>query len=98
MNMKLQAQSSRALTVALQKSAKCIASRPTIAVLENVLLTRNDAGQFFLTSSTSDSQLTISVPLTLCGGNFEAPVVLPIKTLNSLLSTLPDCAVTIDFT
>ena len=97
MNMKLQAQSSRALTVALQKSAKCIASRPTIAVLENVLLTRNDAGQFFLTSSTSDSQLTISVPLTLCGGNFEAPVVLPIKTLMSLLSTLPDCAVTIDF-
>lgn len=94
--MKLQAQSSRALHAALNKSAKCIGSKNTIAILDNVLLTRNECGQFFLTSSTAEAQLTIPAPLSLCGGKFDKPIVLPIKMLSSLLGTLPDCVVTLD--
>ena len=94
--MKLQAQSSKALHAALNKSAKCIGSKNTIAILDNVLLTRNEGGQFFLTSSTTEAQLTIPAPLTLCSGKFNEPIVLPIKMLSSLLGTLPDCVVTLD--
>ena len=94
--MKLQAQSSRALHAALNKSAKCIGSKNTIAILDNVLLTCNESGQFFLTSSTAEAQLTIPAPLSLCGGKFDKPIVLPIKMLSSLLGTLPDCVVTLD--
>ena len=94
--MKLQAQSSKDLHAALSKSAKCIGSKNTIVILDNVLLTRNEGGQFFLTSSTTEAQLTISAPLTLCGGKFDNPIVLPIKILSSLLGTLPDCVVTLD--
>lgn len=93
--MKLQTQSSRALHAALNKSAKCIGSKNTIAILDNVLLTRKGE-QFFLTSSTTEAQLTIPAPLTLCGGKFDKPIVLPIKMLSSLLGTLPDCVVTLD--
>ena len=38
--MKLQAQSSKALHAVLNKSAKCIGSKDTIAILHHVLLTR----------------------------------------------------------
>ena len=93
--MKLQAQSSKALHVALNKSAKCIASKNTVAILDNVLLTRKGE-QFFLTSSTGEAQLTIPAPLTICSGKFDRNIVLPIKMLSALLGTLPDCVVTFD--
>ncbi|WP_288767714.1 DNA polymerase III subunit beta [uncultured Prevotella sp.] len=93
--MKLQAQSSKALHAALNKSAKCIGSKNTIAILDNVLLTRKGE-QFFLTSSTTESQLTIPAPLTICNGTYDRDIVLPIKMLSALLSTLPDCVVTFD--
>lgn len=93
--MKLQAQSSQALHAALRKSAKCIGSKNTIVILDNVLLTRKGE-QFFLTSSTTEAQLTIPAPLTLCSGKFDQDIVLPIKLLRALLSTLPDCVVTFD--
>ena len=93
--MKLQAQSSKALHAALNKSAKCIGSKNTIAILDNVLLTRKGE-QFFLTSSTTEAQLTIPAPLTICNGNYDRDIVLPIKMLSALLGTLPDCVVTFD--
>ena len=93
--MKLQAQSSKALHAALNKSAKCIGSKNTIAILDNVLLTRNGE-QFFLTSSTTEAQLTIPAPLTICNGTYDRDIVLPIKMLSALLGTLPDCVVTFD--
>lgn len=93
--MKLQAQSSKALHAALSKSAKCIGSKNTIVILDNVLLTRKGE-QFFLTSSTTEAQLTIPAPLTICSGKFDRDIVLPIKMLRELLSTLPDCVVTFD--
>ena len=93
--MKLQAQSSKALHAALNKSAKCIGSKNTIAILDNVLLTRKGE-QFFLTSSTTEAQLTIPAPLTICNGTYDRDIVLPIKMLSALLSTLPDCVVTFD--
>ena len=93
--MKLQAQSSKALHAALNKSAKCIGSKNTIAILDNVLLTRKGE-QFFLTSSTTESQLTIPAPLTICNGTYDRDIVLPIKMLSALLGTLPDCVVTFD--
>lgn len=94
--MKLQAQSSKALHAALNKSAKCIGSKNTVAILDNVLLTR-EGEQFFLTSSTNEAQLTIPAPLTLCSGKYDRDIVLPIKMLSALLGTLPDCVVTFDF-
>ena len=93
--MKLQAQSSKALHAALNKSAKCIGSKNTIAILDNVLLTRK-AEQFFFTSSTTEAQLTIPAPLTICNGTYDRDIVLPIKMLSALLGTLPDCVVTFD--
>lgn len=94
--MKLQALSSKALHAALNKSAKCIGSKNPIAIFDNVLLTCNESGLFFLTSSTAEAQLTIPAPISLCGGKFDKPIVLPIKMLSSLLGTLPDCVVTLD--
>lgn len=93
--MKLQAQSSKVLHAALNKSAKCIGSKNTIAILDNVLLTRKGE-QFFLTSSTTEAQLTIPAPLTICNGTYDRDIVLPIKMLSALLGTLPDCVVTFD--
>lgn len=93
--MKLQAQSSKVLLLALSKSEKCIGSKNTIVILDNVLLTRKGE-KFFLISSTTDSQLTIPAPLTICSGKFDRDIVLPIKILSALLSTLPDCVVTFD--
>ena len=93
--MKLQAKSSKALHAALNKSAKCIVSKNTIAILNDVLLTRKGE-QFFLTSATNEAQLTIPAPLTICHGTYNRDIVLPIKMLSALLGTLPDCVVTFD--
>ena len=93
--MKLQTHSSKALHAALNKSAKCIGSKNTIAILNDVLLTRKGE-QFFLTSATAEAQLTIPAPLTICNGTYNRDIVLPIKMLSALLGTLPDCVVTFD--
>lgn len=96
--MKIQAQSSLLLRQALQKAAKCIDSKTTIAILTNVLLTqRKEDGKFFFVSATTDSELTIPASLTIVEGSFKEDAVLPITSLLSLLSTLPaDCVVTMD--
>ena len=94
--MKLQAKSSRELNAALQKAARCIASKNTIAILDNVLLTQHEAGNFFFTSSSTEARLTIPAPLTIVEGTFT-PVVLPIKYIMPFLGTLPDCTVTFTF-
>lgn len=96
--MKIQAQSSLLLRQALQKAAKCIDSKTTIAILTQVLLTqRKEDGKFFFVSATTDSELTIPAPLTIVEGSFKEDAVLPITSLLSLLSTLPaDCVVTMD--
>lgn len=96
--MKIQAQSSLLLRQALQKAAKCIDSKTTIAILTNVLLTqRKEDGKFFFVSATTDSELIIPAPLTIVEGSFKEDAVLPITSLLSLLSTLPaDCVVTMD--
>lgn len=96
--MKIQAQSSLLLRQALQKAAKCIDSKTTIAILTNVLLTqRKEDGKFFFVSAATDSELTIPAPLTIVEGSFKEDAVLPITSLLSLLSTLPaDCVVTMD--
>ena len=96
--MKIQAQSSLLLRQALQKAAKCIDSKSTIAILSNVLLTqRKEDGKFFFVSATTDSELIIPAPLSIVEGSFKEDVVLSITSLLSLLSTLPaDCVVTMD--
>ena len=81
--MKLQTHSSKALHAALNKSAKCIGSKNTIAILNDVLLTRKGE-QFFLTSATAEAQLTIPAPLTICNGTYNRDIVLPIKMLSAL--------------
>lgn len=96
--MKIQAQSSLLLRQALQKAAKCIDSKSSVAILANVLLTqRKEYGKFFFVSATTDSELIIPAPLTIVEGSFKEDAVLPITSLLSLLSTLPaDCVVTMD--
>lgn len=96
--MKIQAQSSLLLRQALQKAAKCIDSKSSVAILANVLLTqRKEDGKFFFVSATTDSELIIPAPLTIVEGSFKEDAVLPIGNLFSLLSTLPaDCVVTMD--
>ena len=59
------------------------------------MLTRKGE-QFFFTSSTTEAQLTIPAPLTICNGTYDRDIVLPIKILSALLGTLPDCVVTFD--
>lgn len=95
--MKLQAQSSKALHTALCKAAKCIASKNSLTILDNVLLTCKGENNFYFISASSSSQLTIPAPLTLFEGTFEAPVALPIKTFISFLATLPDCTISMSF-
>lgn len=95
--MKIQAQSSVLLRQALQKAAKCIDSKTTVAIMSNVLLTqRKDDGKFFLVAGTTDSELIIPAPLSIVEGCFKEDVVLPIANLLSLLLALPDCVVTMD--
>ena len=95
--MKIQAQSSILLRQALQKAAKCIDSKSTIVALSNVLLTqRKEDGKFFFVAGTTDSELILPAPLSIVDGSFNEDVVLPIGNLLSLLSTLPDCVITID--
>ena len=89
--MKLQAQSSKALHTALCKASKCISSKNSLAILDNVLLTCDGENNFSFISASSSSQLTIPAPLTLFEGTFESPVALPVKTLIPFLATLPDC-------
>lgn len=95
--MKLQAKSSRVLAAALQKSMRCIESRNTIAILDNVLLSKHEDGNLYFTSASTDAQLTIPAPLMVCNGQFGGPLALPIKIISQYLATLPDCTVTLDF-
>lgn len=95
--MKLQAQSSKALHTALCKAAKCIASKNSLTILDNVLLTCKGENNFYFVSASSSSQLTIPAPLTLFEGTFDAPVALPIKTFIPFLVTLPDCTISMSF-
>lgn len=95
--MKLQA-TVQILKNALHKSARCIESRPTLSILQNVLLTRREEdGQFLLISASSDSQLTVPVQLSVVEGRFQKPMVLPISVMLSFISNLPnDCVLTFD--
>lgn len=95
--MKLQAQSSKALHTALCKASKCIASKNSLTILDNVLLTCKGENNFYFVSASSSSQLTIPAPLTLFEGTFDAPVALPIKTFIPFLATLPDCTLSMIF-
>lgn len=95
--MKLQAQSSKALHTALCKASKCIASKNSLTILDNVLLTCKGENNFYFVSASSSSQLTIPAPLTLFEGTFDAPVALPIKTFIPFLATLPDCTISMSF-
>lgn len=94
--MKLQAKSSKALHVALQKAARCISRKNSIAILDNVLLSMKGE-DFMFTSSSGDSQLTIPAPLSLVSGKFSMPLVFPAQDILALLGTLPDCVVFLDF-
>ena len=95
--MKLQAQSSKALHTALCKASKCIASKNSLAILDNVLLTCKGENDFYFISASSNSQLTIPAPLTLFDGTFEAPIALPIKNFIPFLATLSDCTLSMSF-
>lgn len=92
--MKLQAKSSRELLKVLQKSSKCVAVKNTISILDHVLLTENDEGEFLFTSSNGDAQLTLAAPITMIDGKLMQPIALPVGLITPFLSTLPDCVIT----
>lgn len=95
--MKLQAKSSKELNKALRKSAKCMAPKKALPILDNVLLSRNADGRFCFTTSTGDAQLSVPAPLTIFDGKFTAPVALPLGIITSFLAALPECTVTLVF-
>lgn len=95
--MKLQAQSSKALHTALCKASKCIASKNSLTILDNVLLTCKGENNFYFISASSSSQLTIPAPLTLFEGTFDVPVAFPLKPFIPFLATLPDCTISMSF-
>lgn len=95
--MQLQSPSSRALSEALLTASKCITSKNSIAILDNVLLTRDQNGKFLFIASTSQAQLTIPAPLTLISGKFEKPIAIHAAGIISYLSTLPTCVVNLTF-
>ena len=72
--MKLQAQSSKLLREALQKSAKCMTTKNVVAIFNNVLLTMKERDKFYFTSSTGEAQLTVPAPLTIVEGEFTSPI------------------------
>lgn len=94
--MRIQAKSALLLRQALQKSAKCIDSKASMAILSNVLLTRREGdGQFLFVSGNTDSQLTVPAPFEIIEGNWQKDIVLPIAMLSSFIGTLPsDCVLT----
>lgn len=92
--MKLQAQSSRDLLKALQKSAKCVGIKNALCILDHALLTTHADGTLFLTTSTGDAQLTIPAPLSIIDGKLSDPIALPISMIMPFIATLPDCAIT----
>ncbi len=94
--MKLQSQSSRTLAQALSTVAKCISNKNTMAILDHALLRKVD-GKFLLTGASQDSQLTLSVELHDCDGDFTK-ACLPAGELIAYLSTLPDVPVSLSFT
>lgn len=95
--MKLQAQSSKLLREALQKSAKCMTTKNVVTIFNNVLLTMKERDKFYFTSSTGESQLTVPAPLTIVEGEFTSPIALSVNVVIPFLSTLPDCTITFDF-
>ncbi len=95
--MKLQAKSSKELNKALRKSAKCMANKNALPILDNVLLSMNADGRFCFTTSTGDAQLSVPAPLTIFDGKFTAPVALPLGIITSFLAALPECTVTLVF-
>lgn len=95
--MKLQAKSSKELNKALRKSAKCMANKNALPILDNVLLSMNTDGRFCFTTSTGDAQLSVPAPLTIFDGKFTAPVALPLGIITSFLAALPECTVTLVF-
>lgn len=96
--MKLQTPSVLLLRQALQKAAKGIESKPSVALLADVLLRQNKKdGKFFFVTGTDDTQLTIPAPLDIVEGSFSKPVVLSIVSITNLLGTLPlECVLTMD--
>ena len=95
--MKLQAKSSKELNKALRKSAKCMANKNALPILDNVLLSRDADDRFCFTTSTGDAQLSVPAPLTIFDGKFTAPVALPLGIITSFLAALPECTVTLVF-
>lgn len=93
--MQLQSQSSRSLSEALQTAAKCISNKNTMAILDYVLLSQREDGQFLFTAATSDSRITIPAPLSVISGKFEKPIAIHPGSIISYLSTLSDCVINI---
>ena len=93
---KLQAQSSRVLSAALSTVAKCMQKKNALQILDNILL-RKDGERMLFTASTSEAQLTIAAPLTVCGGKMDKSVCVPAADVISYISALPDCVVTLTF-
>lgn len=93
---KFQARSSRELLKALQKAAKCIASKNTISILSSVLLSES-GHKYYFTSSTGDAQLTLPAPMVALEGNLSHPVAIPVELISSFLGTLPDCVIDLNF-
>ena len=94
--VKLQSQSNLILA-ALLIASKCITKKSTLAIFENVLLTRGgqDGDSFVFVGASSDSNIITAAPISEVEGKMEKDICLPVSRLIPLLSSLPECVVTL---
>lgn len=94
--VKLQSQSNLILA-ALLIASKCITKKSTLAIFENVLLTRGgqDGDSFVFVGASSDSNIITAAPVSEVEGKMEKDICLPVSRLIPLLSSLPECVVTL---
>lgn len=95
--MIIQASSSKTLMTAISKSLKCTTAKPSLAILENILISQKSEGHLVLISSNGESQLTVPAPLFVVKGKFIESLAIPAKLIVSFLQTLPDCSINFEF-
>lgn len=93
--MKIQL-ASKAFAKALVEVQSSISTKSTIFALENILMSRDSAGCFFLTGGSADRMATVPLEATLIEGKFS-PILLPLSVIPKI-SGLSSPTITLSFT
>ena len=83
--------STSALADCLQAVSKAMASKPSLAILDDALLTCED-GKYYIIGGSNDASLRMPIDVNLMKGTFE-PIMLPHRLLSQTLNLMPDVPV-----